>query len=315
MLISELKQLQLAKIHPKGTTDLPIQLEYRQKISEQWDRLIKIHSLPLSVQKKPIKKKELSIFLKENGFDRFGITAINDNFKYTNNYLTEKDKIGIVVVMPMKYEEMMNVPSYSSAIEIFRCYYEVGEMVVKLTEFIKQHGHYAFGHHPLGLKDYHQLLMPPFAYYAGLGEQGRTGIFIDHKYGPLIRLGMVTTDLDLEVGHPIEKGINAFCKRCVYCAKYCPPKAISFNRYETELYEDKKIKFTIDGDKCIKYFEKHFGCGRCIFHCVLTKNNTQEIEKRMLRIENWYNQWVVSGKLKDMFENETMKLQVSQKSV
>ena len=159
----------------------------------------------------------------------------------------------------------------------------------------------ATGHHPLcNTNDYHQIFLPPHAMYAGLGEKGRTGLFIDYKLGPLVRIGIVTTSLELTCASPKDRGINAFCHHCRYCVPHCPPKASPSDKYLESLRNNQSIKFKIDGVRCIKYFSKHFGYGKCIVKCVLIQPSKYELEKRLKLIEIWYQKWVKSRKLNNI---------------
>ena len=225
---------------------------------------------------------------------RWGVSPLLHNMIFHKAKFPTSLTRHIVIVVPMKYEKMKDVPSLETATEVLRAYAETGDLVIEMTKLIQSFGYNAYGHHPLGnLNEYHALLFPPHAVEAGLGEQGRTGLFIDHQYGPMVRLGIVSTDAPLVHGKPVEKGINAFCHRCIYCAKYCPPRAISQVRMTEPLTN--RLKFSIHGEKCIRYFEKHYACGKCLFHCVLVQPTHEETKKRMDRIANWFTKWVQNG--------------------
>ncbi len=291
-------QLRLAVIVPKGTDDTLEQKRFRKLIVKQKERLEEINNRePKEMSHNPFDMRNaIRDFLEQNGIRRFGVTRHIPDKMYRNSHLpTNLDRL-IVFVVPMKYEEMVDVPSQRSATEILRAYWQTGEIVVKLSEFLMENGYRVQGHHPLGdINDYHHILFPPHAVAAGLGEKGRTGLFIDHHYGPMVRIGAVSTDAPLEYDEEVDKGINAFCHRCRYCAKFCPPKAISNVKFTQILEEGNRIDFKINGERCIKYFEKHFACGKCLFKCVLTQPNVEEVQKRIRRIETWYDRWVKNG--------------------
>ncbi|RMG22051.1 MAG: hypothetical protein D6732_26385 [Methanobacteriota archaeon] len=297
-MLNEDKQLLLATITPRGTDITPRQKYYRETIRNQQKELEKLNSFKQNKSKERMGdlREYIADFLKREGIDRFGVTKPNPQFFFRNSTINPTLNALVVFVVPMKYEEMKDVPSLQSATEILRAYAKTGEIVVKLTKFLHDLGYDAFGHHPLGnLNEYHHLLLPPHAAAAGLGEKGRTGLFIDHKYGPMVRLGAVQTNAPLNFDHPVDKGINAFCHRCRYCSKYCPPRAIDTTKYIHQLAEGQLVDFKVNGEKCIRYFEKHFACGKCLFHCVLAKPSLEEIKKRVDRIETWYYRWVKNG--------------------
>jgi len=61
---------------------------------------------------------------------------------------------------------------------------------------------------------------------AGLGEVGRLGYLLTKEFGPRIRLGAVTTDLELIPDKPVDIGVKDFCKICKKCAVCCPSRSI-----------------------------------------------------------------------------------------
>ena len=178
-----------------------------------------------------------------------------------------------------------------------------------MTEWLRSKGVKATGHHPLGdVNQYHHLLMPPHAHAAGLGEQGRTGLFIDFELGSLVRLGMVTTELDLPTGKPVEKGIRAFCHRCKLCAVSCPVNALPMEGVLDQYFRGVHVYFKVNGDRCIKYFEKKYGCSVCISKCVFAQPNKEKMKKRLERVEQWYNRWILTGDFERLLEKEAVKM-------
>ncbi len=267
-MLNEGKQIELAVIIPQGTNVTEEQNKIREKIKKQQQVLDALNQEDLRTDINDFHqnnnwREKIQTLLTELGVKRFGITGINDDYTFKNSAFPSIEQNAIVVVLSMDYHKMQSVPSIESATEILRLYYKVGEVVLQLTTYLKKHGIQTTGHHPLGsASDYHHILMPPHAMAAGLGEKGRTGLFIDHKLGPLVRLGIITTSLDLELDQPENRGVNAFCHRCRYCVPNCPPRALPPDKYLESLRMGVPMKFTIDGDKCIKYFTKHFGCGK-----------------------------------------------------
>ncbi len=79
-------------------------------------------------------------------------------------------------------------------------------------------------HHPLGSGD---TLVLPHAIAAGLGELGKHGSVLHSGYGSLLRLALVTTDLELAVDGPRDLALADVCTRCKGCERACPPGAIS----------------------------------------------------------------------------------------
>jgi epoxyqueuosine reductase QueG len=61
--------------------------------------------------------------------------------------------------------------------------------------------------------------------------------------------------------------VDDFCSRCQVCANACPPDAIGPEKV-TVRGED---KWYVNFDKCIPFFNEHFGCGICIVVCPWSK--------------------------------------------
>lgn len=300
MVLDEQKQSELSLMTPKGSAETALQLELKDKTINDQKELYKIvnnSTLPDILHDYDNNYNLLLNFLKELNIDRFGVSPIMKEYFFKNGKINFLETRAIVFAYPMKYEQMASVPSLESATEIFRAYYRTGQKVTKITKFIRELGYQTTGHHPLGnIDQYHQLLFPPYAVNAGLGEKGRTGLFIDHKYGPLVRIGIITTAMPLEFNEPEVKGVNEFCKRCTYCVGNCPSQSLPADRFPL-IENDEKYDFKINGDRCIKYFENHNACGRCVFHCVLVKPSIEQTTKRINRIEHWYTTWIKTGEL------------------
>lgn len=91
------------------------------------------------------------------------------------------------------------------------------------------------------------------AFLAGLGEFGWSKVFLNPRFGPRVRYGILLTDLDLEPD-PIYDGPR-LCNRCMACATQCPAGAISTD-------PAKKITVTIAGHD-VEWGEfDAFRCGR-----------------------------------------------------
>lgn len=82
----------------------------------------------------------------------------------------------------------------------------------------------------------------PLANISGIGFYGKNGIIITQKYGSLIVLGEMITNLDLEPDSPLDSN----CGECELCIKKCPTGAI--------------IKpYIIDKNRCFQYIGKKDG--------------------------------------------------------
>lgn len=200
----------------------------------------------------------------EFGADEVGITFIEPSDIYKGRSIHEK--FAIVVAQKMLWRKFQEVPSTESAIECLRVYFDLGKVVIELATFIRSLGYPCKVEHPIGDSD---ILHIPLALKAGFGELGRHGSIIHPKMGPLFRLGSVITDLDMEVDHPIDAGIAAFCDKCKACRIYCPANAIPDER-SPEAGKDHLgyDRYVVDTGKCFPYFAKHNYCSICLPVCV-----------------------------------------------
>ncbi len=206
-----------------------------------------------------IKKKAFEL-----GADEVGIAEIEPSDIYKGRIINEK--FAIVIGQKMLWRYFQEVPSHDSAVECLRIYFSLGEVVIQLAEYIRSLGYPCTVEHPIGDSD---VLHIPLALKAGFGELGRHGSIIHPKMGPLFRLGSVITDMPLQIDHPIDAGIAAFCDNCKACRIYCPANAIPDKR-SPEAGKDHlgNDRYMIDTGKCFPYFAKNNYCSICLPVCV-----------------------------------------------
>lgn len=201
---------------------------------------------------------------RELGADEVGVAEIEATDIYKGRVV--KEKYAIVVGQKMLWRNFQEVPSHDSAVECLRVYFSLGEVVIQLADYIRSIGYACTVEHPVGDSD---VLHVPLALKAGFGELGRHGSIIHPKMGPLFRLGSVITDMPLQIDHPIDAGIAAFCDKCKACRIYCPAKAIPDHR-SPEAGKDHlgNDRYMVDTGKCFPYFAHHNYCSICLPVCV-----------------------------------------------
>jgi epoxyqueuosine reductase QueG len=62
---------------------------------------------------------------------------------------------------------------------------------------------------------------------------------------------------------PDSFGADDFCTGCQVCANECPPDAISRDKVLVR----GSLKWAVDFDRCIPYFNETYGCGICLAVC------------------------------------------------
>ena len=200
----------------------------------------------------------------ELGADIVGICEIEPSDVYRGRVV--KEKYAIALGQRMRWREFQVVPSQDSAVECLRVYFTLGETVIQLAQYVRSLGYACTVEHPIGDSD---LLHIPIGLKAGFGELGRHGSIIHPKLGPLFRMGSIATSVPLEIDHPVDAGIAAFCDTCRACRVYCPPKAIPDERSPSagkdHLGND---RYVVDTGRCFPYFARHGYCSICLPVCV-----------------------------------------------
>lgn len=93
-------------------------------------------------------------------------------------------------------------------------------------------------------------------------------------------MSYVLTDLPLVADKPIDIGVDEFCGTCDLCTKFCPPGAIFT---ENQLARG-EMKWFVDFDKCIPFFNDNDGCAICISACPWARSGLAlGIVQKMLR--------------------------------
>jgi reductive dehalogenase len=142
-------------------------------------------------------------------------------------------------------------------------YLHAGSIAVQIAEFIRRLGFEARAH----IDANYQVICPVVAQDAGLGVIGRMGLLMTPKLGPRVRIGVVTTDMELLVTKtkPDSSTIK-FCEICKKCAQNCPSQAIPFH---SNPKQKKQIeRWLINHEACFIYWNvAGTDCGRCISVC------------------------------------------------
>ena len=203
--------------------------------------------------------QQFEVYVKSLGVTDIGYTQVNPRYIFNGFRILYSN--AIVFTMEMNKDKINQSPSISSFIEIFRTYHQLGVIVNKAAEFLRQHGFNAHAGPAVG-GDVNYI---PIARDAGLGEVGKNGLLITKSNGPRIRLSAVYTDIE-NLPFPEDnphKWVREYCNKCNICIKKCPAHAI-YN--EPIVLNDGGPAF-IDHTKCAKPFSNDNGCTLCIKYC------------------------------------------------
>jgi reductive dehalogenase len=161
-----------------------------------------------------------------------------------------------------------SAPKLPVTLESSKEYVEAAKIALQLAYYIRSLGYDARAH----IDGNYLVIAPLVAASAGLGEIGRMGILMTEKYGPRVRLGVVTTDMPLVEDQPVDLGMQDFCRICRKCSQNCPSGAIS----EGEKTEDRGVlKWKVNQEKCYWFWRKvGTDCAICMNTCPYSKPDT-----------------------------------------
>lgn len=244
-----------------------------------------------------ISQTQISTFIKEwavkLGAHSVGFTVLQPHHIYShagrgNRYgqpVHLNHKFAIAFTVEMAHESMQHAPKGPAIMESAQQYLNAGQIAVQLAAFVRNLGYDARAH----IDANYQVVCPTVAQDAGLGTIGRMGLLMTPKLGPRVRIGVVTTNLELPVNqHLHDSSLLQFCAICKKCVINCPSQAIPV---KNEQSEKGWLPWKINHEKCFTYWTKcGTDCGRCIAVCPYSHpNNLMHNTVRMLIRQNAFN--------------------------
>jgi ferredoxin len=168
----------------------------------------------------------------------------------------------IAFTVEMDFEMVGTAPKAPISMESARQYVEAARVAVQLANTLRNLGYSARAH----IDGNYQVIAPLVARDAGLGEIGRMTLLMTPRQGPRVRLGVVTTDLEL-IPNPRQPDPSMidFCNLCKKCAENCPSRSIPFDERQ-EI--DGCLRWKLDEETCFRYWNAvGTDCGRCMAVC------------------------------------------------
>lgn len=214
--------------------------------------------------------KKLIGLAKQYGAALTGIVKLQDYHYYSHrgrhseNYGEKVENFhpyGIVFAVEMDADMIIRAPMVSEVIETSKCYVDAAVIGMVISYYIRLLGYNARNH-----MDANYLLVAPLAARdAGIGEVGRNGILTTREYGSRVRLGIVTTDMELHNDKPMDFGLKDFCRLCGNCAAVCPGKAIP----KGDMIDiNGENRWQINQENCYNMWRSlGTDCGICISSC------------------------------------------------
>jgi len=221
--------------------------------------------------------EELTGFLKKTacsyGAVLTGAAATDERYAYSVRGRGQRHDRPVDDLLPhtfiyafeMSVSEMRTAPGIREAAEVATTYLKVAVPGLAIAAFLRSLGYKAVCH----MDGESELVLPPVAVRAGLGQIGRHGLLVNKTYGSRVRLGAVTTDAELVHDGPVDFKLPKVCEVCRKCAELCPVQAIP----RGSIIDDypKQIR-SIDHEACFSAWKK-FGtdCGVCVSACPYSK--------------------------------------------
>ncbi|KAA3663748.1 MAG: reductive dehalogenase [Chloroflexi bacterium] len=237
-------------------------------------------------EKLPFKSPELAAeFVKEISH-RFGATLVRitkpnidwhygDGWRgcppeYDHSKLPAHYKSAIVIGVPMEWDEVLGSPQMSTSQD---AYARVSIAGIRIEGALKKMGYATRASTP---NNGYDVVVPPYAVDAGLGEHCRAGYVITPETGSNCRTAVILTNLELAEDKPIEFGVKEFCQKCKICAEQCPSGAISF----ADNYDGLEIRgyehWYINNGACYNFWRESMGgmgCRLCVANCPYSRKD------------------------------------------
>jgi reductive dehalogenase len=218
-----------------------------------------------------------------------GVTRLEEKFIYTHKGRFD-DEYGtpielrhasaFVFLVEMDFDAMQAAPRAATVRESARQYYRAARIAMTAAAALRAAGHQAKPHYDA----HYDVMLPPLAVRAGLGELGRNNILVADRYGSRVRIGAVTTDLAPIPDRPIDLGVAGFCAICRKCAENCPSRALSIG--ERAAIRGVR-KWPTDVARCYGYWlQSGTDCGICMAVCPFSHRDSpfHNLVRRAVRI-------------------------------
>jgi Pyruvate/2-oxoacid:ferredoxin oxidoreductase delta subunit len=194
----------------------------------------------------------------EGGADIVGVAVMREDWVFAGRQVPQR--FIVMIGVAHDWERMKTAPEEPSFAEVVTQYARGNRAAKALASWLRGLGHDAVPHG--GPMAGPVTLIPP-AIACGFGELGKHGSIIHRELGASFRLASVLTDVPLIADAPDRFGADDFCLRCRVCEDACPPRAIADAKQTVRGV----VRWYVDFDRCLPYFNEHGGCGICIAVC------------------------------------------------
>ncbi len=223
-------------------------------------------------------KNSILEIVRDLGAIATGITELGKEFIYSHkgrhdtdygNRISLEHSTAIVFLVEMDFERMQQAPQAATILESARQYYRAAVISQTVAAVLIKAGFAANAHYDAN----YDLILPPLAIKAGLGELGRNNILVADKYGSRVRIGAITTDMSLKPDSPVDLGVDTFCRICKKCALNCPSHALELS---DKIGVNGISKWPTKIEQCYSYWRQiGTDCGICMAVCPFSHRNNR----------------------------------------
>ncbi len=234
----------------------------------------------------------LASLARDRGAVDVGFTELPAEFVYSHtgrfdeNYGDPIDldhEFAVVFLVEMDHEAMSAAPKPPVLAESAKQYYRAADIAKTIAAVLRAQGFDAAAQYDA----HYEVILPPLAVEAGLGELGRNNILVADGYGSRVRIGAVTTTLPVRSDDPVSLGVERFCRSCKRCATRCPARALETgSKREVRGTE----KWPTDDARCYSFWRQAgTDCGICMADCPFSHPNTtlHNVTRRVIKRAPW----------------------------
>ncbi len=191
-------------------------------------------------------------------FKMVGVAEMNPDWVFEGAEVRESRIV--VIGVAHDYDAIATAPASPAGGEVVRQYGRAAAASKAVAGWLRAQGWPA---EPVTGPMSGRLTMIPAAIACGFGELGKHGSIINAEYGASFRLAAVLTDAPLAPTPARGFGVDDFCASCRVCEDACPPEAILPEKQTVR----GEVKWYVDFDRCIPFFNENYGCAICIAVC------------------------------------------------
>ncbi|MDH3602002.1 MAG: hypothetical protein OEU26_20515 [Candidatus Tectomicrobia bacterium] len=231
---------------------------------------------------------------RELGYGEVGFTRNNPQYVYQSRKRAMRGGLpnAICLALEQDYHKTQSIPSLDAEHTHFGTYFDQGQLIVDLTDFIRSMGYRAQVSGPT----WHYGPMIPMFVEAGLGQLGANGQLLSPHFGSRARLQIIFTDANVTYDQPIDYGIHKFCQECQVCVNRCPGRALMPEKVWYRGVEKNKLAFK----RCRPVMARYLGCGICMKACPIQRYGMQPV------MEHYVETGEILGKGTESLEGYTL---------